>query len=69
MGDQERDRRLMHEIIGHAPQQPFAQTRVTITSHDDQIGMLSLGLRDQLGSDVAVAGTWLDAGPRRSHGA
>ena len=55
MGDQERNRRLMHEIIGHAAQQPFAQTRVTITSHDDEIGMLSLRLRDQLGSDVTIA--------------
>src|SRR4030088_3798622 len=55
MGDQERNRRLMHEIIGHAAQQPFTQTRVPISSHDDEIGMLSLRLRDQLGSDVTVA--------------
>jgi hypothetical protein len=62
MGDQARNRGLVHEIIGHAAQQPFAQTRVTITSHDDEIGMLSLGVGDQLGSDVAVAGLGLMQG-------
>ena len=45
----------MHELVGHAAEQPFAQTKMTVSSHDDDVGFSAFGFCDQRGSDVAVA--------------
>jgi hypothetical protein len=45
----------VHELVGHAAEQPFAQTKMTVSSHDDDVGFSAFGFCDQRGSDVAVA--------------
>ena len=45
----------MHELIGHAPKQPFTQTKMTISPHDDNVGLSAFGLRNQSGPAIVVA--------------
>src|SRR5260370_17878543 len=56
---QQRYRRFMHEAVGHPAQQPLAQAKMAVSAHDDQIGLSSIGLCHQFGSDLA--GAALDA--------
>jgi hypothetical protein len=55
MSHQERNRRFVHEIVGHAAEQPLAQAEMTVCAHDDKVGLLAFSLCDQPGSDLAVA--------------
>src|SRR3979490_1893199 len=52
---QKRNRRLGPEILGHAAEQPLAQAQVTVSAHNDKVGLSSLSLCDQLGSDFTFA--------------
>ncbi|WP_338062334.1 hypothetical protein [Bradyrhizobium erythrophlei] len=52
MSHQQRNWRLMHQIVGHAAKQPFAQPKMAVSAHDDECR------RD---------GSSPDAGQRQSH--
>jgi len=54
MSNQERNRRLVDAIIGHA-EQPLTQGEMTISAHDDKVSLSPFSLCDQPGSDFAVA--------------
>jgi len=55
MGHQQRNRRLVHEIVGHAAEQPLSQGQMTVSAHDDKVSLSPFSLCDQPGSDFAMA--------------
>jgi hypothetical protein len=52
---QDRNRRLVEEIIGYSPEQPFPQAGVAIPAHDDEVSLSPYRFRDQLGSNTLVS--------------
>ena len=54
MSQQERNRCLVHEIVGDAAEQSLAQAGMTVSAHDDKVGLSSFCFCDQLGSDLTV---------------
>src|ERR687887_1136396 len=54
MGHQEGNRRLVHEIVSNAAEQPLAQPRMAISAQDDQVAFSPFGLCNQPRPDVAV---------------
>ena len=44
VGDDDRNGRFVHKPIGDATEQPFTQAKMTISSHDDQVGLFALCL-------------------------
>src|SRR4051812_5303511 len=54
MCHQKRNRRLVHEIVGDAAEQPLAQPRMAVSAHDDQVALSPFSLRNQPGSNLAV---------------
>src|ERR1700733_5404022 len=44
VGDDDRNGRFVHEPLGGATEQPFTQAKMTISSHDDQVGLFALCL-------------------------
>src|SRR5712672_2184736 len=54
MSHQERNRRLVHEIVGDAAEQPFAQAQMTLSAHDDKVGLAPFRLCDQSSWDFSV---------------
>ena len=55
MSDQERDRRLVEQLVSRATQEPLAEPRMSIAAHHDEISFEPLGLCNQRCSDVVVA--------------
>ena len=55
MSHQQRNRRLVHEIVGHAAKQPLTQGQMTVSAHDDKISPSPFSLGEQLGSDLVIA--------------
>jgi hypothetical protein len=55
MSHKERNRRVVHEIVGHAAEQPLVQAETTVSAHDDKVGLSPFGLCDQPDSDLAIA--------------
>jgi hypothetical protein len=55
MSHQDRNRRLVEEVVGHAAKWLFAQAGVTIAAHDNEVSLSPLRFRDQRGGDVAVS--------------
>ena len=42
MSHQQRDRRLVHEIVGHPAEQPLTQAKMPVSARDDEVSLLSL---------------------------
>jgi hypothetical protein len=55
MSHQKRNRRIAHEFVGHPTEQPLTQGQMTISTHNDEVGLAPLGLRHQLGCDFFAA--------------
>ena len=55
MGNDDRNRSLVHKITGHAAEQPFAQAKLTTASHDDDIDLSASRFGKQSGSDIVFA--------------
>jgi hypothetical protein len=55
MGDEERHGRVMQHVIGNASEEPFAQARMPVTAHHDEVGIQALGFRRQCRRDVAIS--------------
>ena len=49
----------MHELIGDSAQEPFAQARVTITAHNDDVGLTAPSLGDDGAGMVSMAGLYV----------
>ena len=45
----------MHEFVGHPTEQPLTQGQMTISTHNDEVGLAPFGLRHQLGCDFFAA--------------
>jgi hypothetical protein len=45
----------MHEIVDHPAEQPLPQSHMTLSAHDDEIGLSPFCFRHQLGSDLTRA--------------
>src|SRR5258705_7350233 len=55
MGHQQGNRRLVHEVIGHAAEHPLTQRQMTVSAHDDKVSLSPFSLGDQPRSDVVMA--------------
>jgi hypothetical protein len=59
MGHQQRNRRLVHAIVGHAAEYPLTRAKTTVCARDDKVGLSPFSVFHQSGCNV----TWpaLDA--------
>lgn len=55
MSHQKRNRRIVHEFVGHPTEQPLTQGQRTISTHNEEVGLAPFGLRHQLGCDFFAA--------------
>src|SRR3954447_7441507 len=54
MSHQQWNSRFMHQIVGHAAKQPFAQPEMAVSAHDNKVSLPPFRFIDQLGPDVAA---------------
>ena len=55
MSHQQRNGRLVQQIVGHTTQQPLAQPEMAVSTHDDKVRLLSFSFCHQPGADLAAA--------------
>jgi hypothetical protein len=55
MSHQKRNGRIVHEFVGHPTEQPLTQGQMTVSTHNDEVGLAPFGLRHQLGCDFFAA--------------
>src|SRR6195256_6628743 len=55
VGHQQRNRRLVHEVVGHAAEQPLTQGQMTVSAHDDKVSLSPFSLCHQRGCDFVMA--------------
>jgi hypothetical protein len=55
MSHQKRNGRIVHEFVGHPTEQPLTQGQMTVSTHNDEVGLAPFGLRHQLGCDFNLS--------------